>query len=411
MNTYLVGGAVRDQLLGLPVSERDWVVVGATPEQLGALGYRPVGRDFPVFLHPESNEEYALARTERKRGHGYRGFEFNTDISTTLEQDLFRRDLSINAIAQDKSGRIIDPCGGVDDLHNKVLRHVSPAFIEDPLRVLRVARFAARFAGLGFRIASQTRDLIREISASGELDYLVAERIWKETERALAGPDPAVYFRTLHDLGALAPIMPELDSLFGVPQRAEHHPEIDSGIHSLMVLEQAARLSPKCEVRFAALVHDLGKAATPAENWPSHRGHELLGAPLIDALARRWRIPQTCADLGRLACLHHGRAHRANSSSATELLQLLTDCDALRRPQRFADFLLVCEADSRGRLGYSEQDYPQASLLRQAQSAISEVDHHQLISAGYAGKALGEALQQRHLETLTELLERNDGHT
>jgi tRNA nucleotidyltransferase (CCA-adding enzyme) len=405
MKCYLVGGAVRDQLLGLPVSERDWVVVGATPAQMGALGYHPVGKDFPVFLHPDSKEEYALARTERKRGHGYRGFEFNTDSTTTLEQDLWRRDLTVNAIAQDAQGRLIDPHGGLDDLQHKILRHVSPAFVEDPLRVLRLARFAARFAPLGFRIAPETQQLIREISAGGELDHLVAERIWKETERALCGPNPEVYFQTLKDNDALSAIMPELQQLFGVPQRARHHPEIDTGVHSLMVLAQAAKLSPLSSVRFAALVHDLGKGSTPPSQWPDHRAHEERGVPLIEQLATRWRIPQAHADLARLCCLHHGHAHRATDTDADALLQLLYDGDALRRPERFAAFLLCCEADSRGRLGHADQPYPQADLLREASAAIAAVDPRQLVATGLSGKALGNAIRAQRRSALQTLLE------
>lgn len=393
MQIYLVGGAVRDRLLGLPVQERDWVVVGATPDDMLALGYRPVGKDFPVFLHPESHEEYALARTERKTGRGYHGFEFHSAPQVTLTDDLKRRDLTINALAEDAQGKLIDPYGGRRDLDARVLRHVSPAFAEDPVRVLRVARFAARFAPLGFKPAPETLALSRTMAANGEVDALVAERVWQETIKALAADKPSVFFQTLRDCGALAKVFPELDRLFGVPQPAEHHPEIDTGVHVMLVLDQAARLSPDPAVRFAALVHDLGKGTTPANKLPHHYGHEERGAELVDALCERLRVPREFRELALLTARFHGKVHRAAELRPETALRLLQDCDVFRRPQRFEQLLLACEADARGRSGLEARPYPQAELLRRARAAAAAVN----IPGGASGAEIGKRLNQARL--------------
>jgi tRNA nucleotidyltransferase (CCA-adding enzyme) len=373
MQVYLVGGAVRDSLLGLPVRERDWVVVGAARNDLLSQNFREVGRDFPVFLHPTTHEEYALARLERKVGPGYRGFEIQSGPEVTLEQDLSRRDLTINAIARTEDGLLIDPFGGKADLEARVLRHVSDSFIEDPVRVLRVARFAARFAGLGFRIASDTLELMRAIAASGELDALVAERVWQETEKALGTPDPGVYFTVLRECRAMRVIFPEVEALFGVPQPAEWHPEIDTGVHTLMVLYQAARLSPDTAVRFAALVHDLGKGTTPPAHWPRHHGHEERSVALIERLAERLRIPAGHRDLAVLVARYHGNAHRAFELRPQTVLEFLEKADAFRRPERYAQVLTACEADARGRAGFEDRPYPQREYLQAARDAAAAV--------------------------------------
>ncbi|NUO72011.1 MAG: multifunctional CCA addition/repair protein, partial [Frateuria sp.] len=361
MRTYLVGGAVRDRLLGRAVTDHDHVVVGATPDDMLAQGFRPVGKDFPVFLHPDSAEEYALARTERKTGHGYHGFAFHADPGVTLEEDLARRDLTINAIAQDECGALVDPFHGQRDIEQRVLRHVSPAFVEDPVRLLRVARFAARFAPLGFHVAEQTMALMRTMVANGEVDHLVPERVWAETRRALGEAQPSAFLRVLRDAGALAVLFPEVDALYGVPQRAEYHPEIDTGTHLELVLDMAARLAPGDDlVGFCALCHDLGKACTPAEVLPSHVGHEHAGVAPLRALAARLKVPAEHAALAELVCREHLNAHRALELKPATVLRLLTTLDALRRPRRLDTFLAVCEADKRGRLGRSEAAYPQA---------------------------------------------------
>jgi tRNA nucleotidyltransferase (CCA-adding enzyme) len=407
MKIHLVGGAVRDALLGLSKSDRDWVVTGATPAQMQALGYRPVGKDFPVFLHPQSKEEYALARTERKSGHGYKGFVFNADPGVTLEEDLQRRDLTINAIARTEDGQIIDPWGGVRDLEERVLRHVSPAFAEDPLRVLRVARFAARFAPLGFRVAPETLALMRQLSSSGELQHLVAERVWQEMEKALSEPAPAEFFRVLRECGALQVILPEVDALFGVPQPALHHPEIDTGVHVLMCLEQAARLSNDPVVRFATLVHDLGKGTTPAANWPSHHGHEERGVALIAALSERLRVPTRFAAMGRLVSQYHTHCHRAAQLRADTMLKLLEALDAFRRPLQLTQFLLACEADARGRTGFEERPYPQADRVRSAFAAASAIDIPALL-AGSEGIPVSDptTIKRRIASARTEAIAR-----
>jgi tRNA nucleotidyltransferase (CCA-adding enzyme) len=395
MQVYLVGGAIRDGLLGLPVGERDWVVVGATREELLRQGYREVGRDFPVFLHPVTHEEYALARLERKIAPGYRGFEFRFGPEVTLEQDLGRRDLTINAIAQDADGTLIDPYGGRADLEARVLRHVSDAFVEDPVRVLRVARFAARFAPLGFTVAPETLQLMRAIVARGEADALVPERVWQETEKALAAPDPARFFGLLRDCAALGVIYPEIDALFGVPQPAEWHPEIDTGIHTLMVLTQAARLSSAPAVRFAALVHDLGKGTTPRELWPRHHGHEERGARLIEDLAARLRVPNEFRELALVVARQHGNVHRAFELRPQTVLELLEKSDAFRRPERFAQALLACEADSRGRTGFEERAYPQRPYLLAARDAAAAQKPSAADVAGRDGAGIAQQLRHQ----------------
>jgi tRNA nucleotidyltransferase (CCA-adding enzyme) len=374
MQIYLVGGAVRDRLLQLPVKDRDWVVVGATPEEMLARGYAQVGKGFPVFLHPTTKQEYALARTERKIAPGHNGFEFDTTASVTLEQDLSRRDLTINAIAETESGELIDPYGGCRDIEQRLLRHVSAAFSEDPLRVLRVARFAARFAHLGFTVAPETLALMRSIVASGELATLVKERVWQELEQALRAPAPQVFIEVLRDCGALAVILPEVDALFGVPQPAKYHPEIDTGVHILMCLQQAVALSDDPVVRFAVLVHDVGKGITDRTQWPSHYGHETLGLKLLDTIADRLPVPREYAELARLVCEHHTKLHRVEELRPSTLLTLLETIDAFRRPQRLQKFLLACEADARGRTGFEQRAYPQSAYFDSVLQAAQTVD-------------------------------------
>lgn len=367
MNTYLVGGAIRDEMLGLTDADKDWVVVGSTPEAMLSLGYTPVGKDFPVFLHPKTGEEYALARTERKSGSGYTGFTVHAAPDVTLEDDLRRRDLTINAMARADDGALVDPYGGASDLDARLLRHVSPAFSEDPLRVLRVARFAARFHAQGFTVANETMALMRDMSQSGELQALTPERIWQEMHKTLQHDDCPVFFEVLRDCGALKAIMPELNRLFGIPQPPQWHPEVDTGVHTMMVLKQACLLSPDTDVRFAALVHDLGKGETPQEMWPSHRGHETWGLKPINAVCKRLKVPRTATDLACLTSEFHTHVHRALSLKPSTLLKTLEKLDAYRRPERFQQFLLACKADSRGRTGfecipYLQADYFQAVL-------------------------------------------------
>ncbi|MEZ5574011.1 MAG: multifunctional CCA addition/repair protein [Halioglobus sp.] len=392
MEIYLVGGAVRDALLGYPVTERDWVVVGARADDLLKQGYQQVGKDFPVFLHPQSKDEYALARTERKQGHGYTGFAVNCDPSVTLEDDLLRRDLTINAMAQDEDGNIIDPHGGQADLEQRLLRHVSDAFVEDPLRVLRTARFAARYAHLNFSVAVPTLKLMTEIVAQGELAHLPAERMWVEFERALGERNPEVFIQVLRDCGALQALLPEVEALFGVPQTVEHHPEIDTGVHVLMALQQATKLSPDTDVRFAVLLHDLGKATTPAADWPRHIAHEARGAQLVEKVCQRLRVPGRYRELALAVCRHHTLCHRALELRGKTVMKLLGATDALRRPDRFEAFLLACEADARGRLGLEQREYPQADYLRRALHAARSVSAEQFKDSGLTGKALGEAI-------------------
>ncbi|MFZ1643541.1 MAG: multifunctional CCA addition/repair protein [Candidatus Contendobacter sp.] len=402
MEIYLVGGAVRDELLGRPVEERDWVVVGATPNDLLARGFRPVGKDFPVFLHPETHEEYALARTERKTAPGYHGFSFHAAPDVTLEDDLMRRDLTINAMARDARGQLIDPCHGIRDLEARWLRHVSPAFAEDPVRIPRLARFSARYAPLGFRVASETLELMRTMVTSGEVDHLTPERVWAETVRALGEPCPGRFIELLRECGALTRIFPELDRLFGVPQPPSHHPEIDTGVHTLMALAQAARLGADTVTRFAALVHDLGKGATSPAEWPRHLGHEQRGVDLVRVLCQRLRIPNMYRDLGILTARFHTHGHRALELRPKTLLNTLQGLDALRKPQRFEQFLIACEADARGRLGLENRDYPQVDLLRRIHQAAASVRARPLLEQGLSGLALAEALQRDRLAAITE---------
>ena len=403
MDIYLVGGAVRDALLGRPVAERDWVVVGATPEELQAQGFTPVGRDFPVFLHPHTREEHALARLERKTGPGYRGFvtEFAPDV--TLEQDLARRDLTINAMAQATDGHLIDPHGGRADLERRVLRHVSPAFVEDPVRILRIARFLARFAHLGFSVAAETLELMRQMSASGELDALVPERVWRELERLLGEPTPRAGIELLRECGALRIVLPELDALFGVPQSPKWHPEVDTGEHVLLALQVAAGRAAPVSVRFAVLMHDLGKALTPRSEWPKHIAHEARGVPAIESLCQRLRVPQEHRDLALLASRFHTHVHRGLELRAATLLEVLESADAFRRPGRFAELLEVCECDARGRLGFADQPYPQRARFEQALEAASATTLQPDEREGLVGAAIGERLRRKRLAAIEAL--------
>ena len=406
MQVYLVGGAVRDQLLGHPYHEKDYVVVGATPEQLLAQGYQPVGKDFPVFLHPETKDEYALARTERKSGQGYHGFEFYTDISVTLEDDLIRRDLTINAIAMDDDGKIYDPYHGHEDLNNKILRHVSDAFAEDPLRVLRVARFAARYHQYGFTVAEETLALMQQLADSGELKALTPERVWKETSRALMERDADVYFETLRQCGALKVLFPEIDALFGIPQRPEYHPEIDCGIHTLMSLQQACRANYSLDVRFAALVHDLGKALTPKDELPRHIMHEERGVQPVNDICDRLKVPTNTKQLSIAVCKEHLKSHQAFTLKAGTLWRLLQRLDVLRRPERVEAFIQACECDSRGRLGLEDRDYPQARYLTEAMQLVRSIKASDL-PADVKGPDIGEMLIQKRIEALAELKHRH----
>jgi tRNA nucleotidyltransferase (CCA-adding enzyme) len=402
MKTYLVGGAVRDELLGRPAGDRDWVVVGATPIEMVDAGFVPVGRDFPVFLHPQSREEYALARTERKTAPGYHGFSFHAAPEVTLEQDLARRDLTINAMARDEAGALVDPHGGRRDLAERVLRHVSPAFAEDPVRILRLARFAARFDG--FTVAPETLALMRGMVAAGEADALVAERVWQELSRGLMEARPSRMFEVLRACGALARVLPEVDRLWGVPQRPEHHPEVDTGVHLMLVLDMSARLEASLPVRFACLGHDLGKGTTPADMLPRHIGHEMRSVKMLRALCERWKVPTECRELAMVVAREHGNVHRSEQLDAAALLRLLERCDALRRPQRFDDILLACECDARGRSGRAEEPYPQrprlAAALRQAQSVDTAPLAEAAAARGLAGAAIGEAVRQARVHAI-----------
>jgi tRNA nucleotidyltransferase (CCA-adding enzyme) len=404
---HLVGGAVRDRLMGLPEGDRDWVVVGATPEQMTAAGYRPVGLDFPVFLHPRTQEEHALARTERKSGHGYHGFVFHTGADVTLEQDLARRDLTVNAMAFEADGvTVVDPWGGQADLAAKVLRHVGPAFAEDPVRILRLARFAARWPD--FRVAPETMALCRAMTAAGEVDALVAERVWQELSRGLMAARPSRMLQVLREAGALARLLPEVDRLYGVPQRADHHPEVDTGVHVEMVLDQAARLGLPLAARFAALTHDLGKGTTPADILPRHIGHEGRSAALIKPLCERLRVPVDCRELADLVAREHGNVQASAGFDAPALVRLMDRCDAWRRPERFEQMLQACEADARGRLGLEDRDYPQAPRLRAALAVAQALDGREVVAAaqarGLKGPALGRALQDARVVAVEELL-------
>lgn len=403
METYLVGGAVRDELLGLPPGDRDWVVVGATAQQMLDTGFRPVGRDFPVFLHPETGEEHALARTERKSGRGHRGFVVDADPSVTLEEDLLRRDFTINAIARGGDGTLVDPHGGLDDIRDRVLRHVGPAFTEDPLRVLRAARFMARFAPLGFRVAPETMALMRQMAEAGELETLVAERVWQELRRALGSARPSAFLATLRECGALAVVLPELDALYGVPQRAEYHPEVDTGIHQQMVSDMAARLAPGDDlVGFAALTHDLGKALTPPHVLPKHIGHEGAGLKPLARLCERLRVPVAHRKLAEAVCREHLNVHRLAELRDQTVLELLERCDAFRQPGQVARIALCCEADKRGRLGSEEAEYPQGPELCRLHAAAAAVNARDLaLAEGLTGTEIGKALRRARIQAIS----------
>jgi len=409
MKHYLVGGAVRDELLGLPVVDRDWVVVGSTPAQMLDAGYRSVGKDFPVFLHPETHEEYALARMERKTGPGYHGFAFNTDASVTLEDDLSRRDLTINAIAKRDSGELVDPFNGRQDLDNRILRHVSKAFTEDPVRVLRVARFMARFAHLGFTVADETKELMRNMVRQGEVSNLIAERVWQETHGALLAKNPRAFFDTLKNCNALGVVLPEVQALYGVPQTAKWHPEIDSGIHTMMVLEQATLLSADAQVRFAALCHDLGKATTPADVLPSHTGHEERGAVITEALCERLRVPKQIRDLAVLTARFHTHCHRAMQLNPGTLVKLFNSLDVVRKPDRFTHFLTVCKADALGRQGMQTSEYPQFDYLAQAAIAYRAVNAGVIAQSTANKAAIPAAITQARVEAIKHWLSSHKG--
>jgi len=403
METYLIGGAVRDRLLGLPPGDRDYVVIGQTPEAMLARGFKPVGRDFPVFVHPQSGEEYALARTERKSGRGYRGFVIDADPSVTLTEDLGRRDFTINAIAQAADGALFDPFDGARDLDARVLRHVGPAFVEDPLRVLRAARFMARFAPLGFTVASETMQMMRAISASGELAELVPERVWQELSRALIAPRPSAFLRTLHDCDALAVVLPEVEALYGVPQRAEYHPEVDTGVHIELVCDMAATLAPgDAVIGFAALTHDLGKALTPKHVLPKHIGHEHTGLAPLKQLCARLKVPAEHRRLAEMACREHLNVHRLFELRDRSVHELLARCDGFRQPARIVQLVQVCEADKRGRAGLAENDYPQGPELLRLHAAARAVRGHDVAHDGLNGRALGNALAQARIAAIAQ---------
>ncbi|MGY0616606.1 multifunctional CCA addition/repair protein [Vibrio sp. FJH11] len=404
MQVYLVGGAVRDKLLGIESYDNDWVVVGATPEMMLAKGYTAVGKDFPVFLHPRSKEEHALARTERKSGSGYTGFECFFDQNVTLEEDLIRRDLTINAMAMDDQGNLYDPYDGQKDLNDRVLRHVSDAFIEDPLRVLRVARFAAKLAPLGFTIAKETKQLMRDMSASGELDTLTPARVWQEWHKSLSSARPDVFLAVLRDCGALAVVLPEIDALFGVPQPEKWHPEIDTGIHTLMVAEQAAKLSNSLPVRFAAQVHDLGKGVTPKGEWPSHKMHCHTGLKLIKKLCERVRVPNEFRDLALMVCEQHSNIHRAAELKPQTIIKVLNKFDVWRKADRLQDILLCCQADHAGRKGLEQKPYPQAEIFTRAYQAAAAVDVQAIIKDGFKGPDIRDEQEKRRIEAVRRAL-------
>ncbi len=405
MKIYRVGGIVRDRLLGIDAQDTDWVVTGATPEQMVEQGYKPIGKDFPVFLHPDSREEYALARTERKVARGYAGFRFNTDPSITIEQDLARRDLTINAIAEDEHGNYIDPFNGRQDIEQKILRHVSPAFVEDPLRVLRVARFAARFHHLGFRIADETCELVRQIGKSGELDALVPERVWVEMDKALGEIDPQIFFTSLRDCGVLNILFPEIDALFGVPQTAKYHPEVDTGVHVMMVLKKAAELGYDQETRFAALTHDLGKATTPPDILPSHHGHEQRGVKITRRFCQKWRVPKATTELALMTCEYHTHIHRIYEMKPSTILKFFSQCHIFRRPQRFYQMTRASIADARGRLHFENDPYPQADYAWRLVQQLVALDTSPITSSGKQGKAMGQAIYDYRLDFLKSIIE------
>ncbi len=402
MKKYLVGGAVRDSLLGIKVMERDWVVIGETPDSMRSRGYAQVGKDFPVFLHPKTKEEYALARTERKSGKGYHGFEMDTSSCVTLEEDLSRRDLTINAIAKDSHAHLIDPYNGQIDIKNRVLRHVSPAFAEDPVRILRIARFAAQFASMGFTVASETKSLMSNMVNTGEIDTLVPERVWQETLKALNTKHPRHFFEELNCCGALKTLFPELARLFGVPQKIEYHPEIDTGLHTMMVLDQACKISSDPRVRFAAICHDLGKGVTPKNTLPRHHGHEERSADLTHHLCKRNKVPNDFRDLAVLVARYHTHCHRAFELKPATILKTLNHLDAMRRPDRFEAFLLACKADAHGRLGFENIPYPQADFFRGAQNKLNEIDSGKWVAMGGSGEAIGQRLHQHSVKVLAD---------
>jgi len=408
MQVYLVGGAVRDKLLGIPVKDRDYVVVGATPEEMVSEGFKPVGSDFPVFLHPETKEEYALARTERKTGRGYKGFTVHATPDVTLDDDLRRRDLTINAMAEAEDGTLIDPFDGAEDLRNGVLRHVSSAFAEDPVRILRVARLAARYAKWGFHVAHGTNRLMRQMVESGEVDHLVPERVWSELERALGEEHPARFFVVLRGCGALARLFPEIDAMYGVPQPEKHHPEVDAGVHTMMVLEQAAKLSPDTRVRFAVLMHDVGKGATPSAEWPQHLGHEERGVELVQDFCRRFRAPNEYRDLAIIVTRFHAHCHRVAELRAATIVDTLEAMDAFRKPERVEMFVCACEADARGRTGLENKPYPQAALFLQAFAAAQEVDSSAIAQEGgkkaLTGAEIGARIRERRIAAVKQVL-------
>lgn len=407
MDIFEVGGAVRDSLLNEPVTERDWVVVGSSAKELRSLGYRQVGKDFPVYLHPHSGEEYALARTEQSVGPGYHGFTFDISPDVSLEEDLGRRDLTINAMARDKDGRIFDPFGGQHDIDARILRHTSPAFSEDPLRILRVARFASRLSRLSFTIAPQTMELMINMVAAGETDALRPERVWQETEKALAEDRPDIYFETLRECGALAAVFPEINALFGIPQPPHSHPEVDTGIHTLMCVRTAARLSADAAVRFAALTHDLGKATTPKDILPQHTGHESRSIELLDVFCDRFPVPRRHKELACAVARHHSVIHRADELCPSTILKLFEAVDGIRRPERFEALLTACEADARGRTGLEGKDYPQRRRLEHALTAALKVDT-KIPAAAAQGRELGKAIRQQRLIAIRKALEHFD---
>ncbi|WAK02008.1 multifunctional CCA addition/repair protein [Methylobacter sp. YRD-M1] len=405
MKTFLVGGAVRDRLLNYPVKEKDWVVIGETPESMVKKGFRPVGKDFPVFLHPENGEEYALARTERKTAPGYKGFVVHASPDVTLEQDLMRRDLTINAIAMTPQGEIIDPYGGKNDIENRIFRHISPAFAEDPVRILRVARFAARYSHLGFRLAEETQALMRQMVTAGEADHLVPERVWAELFKALNEKSPSAFFYTLKDCSALERIFPELYNLFGVPQPEKHHPEIDTGVHAMLCLEQATVLSSSPEVRFAALMHDLGKAVSPKENWPHHYNHERNGLPILENLCARLRVPNSFKSLAMLVMRHHTHCHRAFELRPSTLTDMLMTLGAFKATNNTLDhFLLACAADAKGRINHENNPYPQADYIKGAAKAAASVDISAILKSKLQGAEIGEAIRRLRIRAVAEFI-------
>jgi len=404
MQIYLVGGAVRDKLLGLPVIEKDWVVLGETPNSMIKQGFKPVGKDFPVFLHPQSHDEYALARTERKTAPGYKGFIVHASPDVSLEQDLIRRDLTINAIAMTPKGAFIDPYGGQRDLENKIFRHISPAFAEDPVRILRVARFAARYQHLGFTLAEETRELMQAMVVAGEVDYLVPERVWAELFKVLKEPSPTAFFYTLKSCTALEKIFPEINALFGIPQPEQYHPEIDTGLHSMLCLEQVVLLSSNPEVRFAALVHDLGKGMTPKENWPHHYGHEKIGLPILEKLCARLRVPNAFRALAMHVMQYHTHCHKVFELRASTLTDVLIALGAFKPNNTLADFLLACEADAKGRTGLEHLPYPQAEMLQRAAKAAASVDTAAIINSDLQGVEIGTAIRRLRIKAVTEVI-------